>query len=91
MTDTEQAQAACMAAHDVTVADFYRSGGGRVPSALRALCESCPVRNACLEDALQHEGDAPRHLRFGVWAGTTPAERHTLALKRRPAPVGVPA
>ena len=90
MTETEQAQAACAAAHAVAVDDFYRAGGGRVPRAIRALCESCPVRAACLEDALQHEGDAPRHLRFGVWAGTTPAERHTLALTRRVQPVAVP-
>lgn len=83
MTDAEQDQAVCATRADVTVGDLYRRGGGRVPSAIRAMCAACPVRTPCVEDALRHEGDASRHLRFGIWGGTTPAERHAIAAGRR--------
>lgn len=32
------------------------------------MCNGCAVKNKCLEWALAHE-------RYGVWAGTTPAQR----------------
>ena len=38
------------------------------------MCIDCPAMLACLEWALVHE-------REGVWAGTTPAQRH--AIRRR--------
>lgn len=34
----------------------------------KATCRKCPVRQVCLDHALRHEN-------FGVWGGTTPAER----------------
>jgi WhiB family redox-sensing transcriptional regulator len=34
----------------------------------KAMCLRCPVRQVCLDHALRHEN-------FGVWGGTTPAER----------------
>jgi WhiB family redox-sensing transcriptional regulator len=37
-----------------------------------AICEGCPVRQECLETAL-----ADRNL-FGVWGGTTQAERRRM-------------
>lgn len=41
----------------------------------QAFCGWCPVRSACLTYAVQF---AP----FGLWAGTTPAQRRALGRKR---------
>jgi len=41
------------------------------------ICSACSVREPCLWLAMQAEEDAA--CRCGVWGGTTPAERHTLA------------
>lgn len=43
----------------------------------RAVCTTCPVRLACLADALDN------HMDFGVWGGMTERERRAL-LRRRP-------
>jgi hypothetical protein len=40
------------------------------PRAL-ALCAACMVRSDCLDHALRHE-------RYGIWAATTPRQRHQL-------------
>ena len=41
------------------------------------ICRSCPVRTACLADALDNR------VEFGVWGGMTERERRAL-LRRRP-------
>lgn len=38
-----------------------------------AVCRNCPVRDACLDDAMRAEKDA--RWRFGVFGGLTPHER----------------
>ena len=43
----------------------------------RTVCTGCPVRLACLADALDNRMD------FGVWGGMTERERRAL-LRRRP-------
>ena len=35
----------------------------------RALCDSCPIKDACFTYATEQDE------RYGVWAGTLPAER----------------
>lgn len=40
-----------------------------------AICATCPVRNACLADAMRHEGRASARNRAGIWGGTTPEQR----------------
>lgn len=45
----------------------------------KAVCASCPVRQQCLDEAL---GLAPGD-DFGIWGGTTEAERRELRLRRR--------
>jgi len=45
--------------------------------AAKAVCFRCPVREACLEYALAT--DQP----FGVWGGTTEAERRSIRRRRR--------
>ena len=49
--------------------------------AAKAVCFKCPVREACLEYALAT--DQP----FGVWGGTTEAERRSIRRRRRRRPV----
>jgi len=55
---------------------------GHPSHAARRICAACPVRAACLSDALDRHDTA-----YGVLGGTTPAERRALlrqqaALKR---------
>lgn len=52
------------------------------PEMARAVCRPCPVRQTCLDYALEHD------LRFGVWGGLTEDER---ARMRRPDGHGTPA
>jgi WhiB family redox-sensing transcriptional regulator len=47
------------------------------PSAAKAICELCPVREACLEHAL-----AVRE-KHGVWGGLTERERRRVLRQRR--------
>lgn len=47
----------------------------------RALCESCPVRDACLTTAMAEEPRESR--RYGLRGGLTPDQRATLVRKAR--------
>ena len=63
---------------------FFHPHGEREPSrgtrerAAVEVCRSCPVRRECLEHAL--ESREP----YGVWGGTTEAEREQLLYGPRP-------
>lgn len=53
----------------------------------RTICDSCPVKDACLQAALDRESAGARH-RFGMWGGKTPDERAAMDPgQRRPRPV----
>ncbi len=54
---------------------FFSYDEERVAHA-RAICESCPVHQECLQTAL-----ADRNL-YGVWGGTTEAERRRFHRRR---------
>ena len=43
----------------------------------KAVCEVCPVRQACLEHALVHRE------REGIWGGATERERRRILRQRR--------
>jgi len=47
--------------------------------AARAVCAWCPVRAACLEHAVAAGED------YGVWGGTTPAQRRAMSRRARKA------
>jgi WhiB family transcriptional regulator, redox-sensing transcriptional regulator len=64
--------AACTKAPPDTL--FVRGAAQR---SARELCFTCPVRMACLAEALETETE------FGVWGGMTERERRAL-LKRHP-------
>lgn len=71
---------------------FYPAAGWAdeaATAAAKAVCAACPVRCACLADALSWE--TPR-TRYGVLGGLTPTERADLAAAVGvPEPVGVAA
>lgn len=61
---------------------FERPRGRGATRKAAELCAGCPVLETCLEFALKMEGkSAPEH-RFGVWGGTTPAQRYVLSKTR---------
>lgn len=78
-----QTRAACRGAElgwfipdDNAVAPSYARG--------RALCARCPVREACLTDAMDREGNTAADHRAGLWGGLSPAQRANLAAVRTP-------
>ncbi len=43
------------------------------PGVARRVCEACPVRQACLKVAVEED-------HYGMWGGTTRAERHRMRI-----------
>lgn len=54
--------------------EIFFAGGG-VSRKAKKICQSCPVREQCLELSLRNDE------RFGIWGGLSRAERR--ALKKR--------
>jgi hypothetical protein len=48
----------------------------------KKFCDSCLVRSNCLEKAMEDEGSAHRHDRFGMSGGLTPGQRYKLYLEQ---------
>jgi hypothetical protein len=44
----------------------------------RDFCDCCPVRRGCLEVEMKLEGSEGLDHRYGIFAGLTPAQRHSL-------------
>lgn len=44
----------------------------------KALCDGCPIKTACLADALDEESQTSARRAFGIRGGLTPAERRQL-------------
>lgn len=55
----------------------------RTKKRARAICDSCPVLNECLEAALQREQGVARRLREGIVAGLSGEQRWDLDRVRR--------
>lgn len=56
--------------------DLWYSSGDLEQRVARAVCRHCPVRSACLAEAMvEEDGDGPR---FGVRGGMTAGERDRL-------------
>ena len=55
---------------------FFPEKGASTKAAKR-ICGSCPVRDECLEYAIENE------VRFGVWGGLSDRERRRVARQRR--------
>jgi len=69
---------------DIFYDDIWPATGGFLGEKVavaRKVCEGCPVRRACLATALEDEKDEPLKRRFGLRAGLTPSQRHSLVLR----------
>lgn len=58
--------------------DFWFPEDKQIPTAAKEICGRCPVRDACLTDALER-GD----VQWGVFGGKSPRERQKM-LRVRP-------
>ena len=75
MSATWRKRAACRGL-DAEV--FYPISEEEIDAAeAKAICDECPVRQACLEHALMNRE------REGVWGGTTERERRRIVRQRR--------
>ncbi len=75
MTATWRKRAAC---RGIDVEIFFPEIDDEAEAdAAKAVCERCPVRQACLEHALAHRE------REGVWGGATERERRRILRQRR--------
>lgn len=66
---------ACVGRTDV---DFFPNNVTVKYTAARELCVRCPVRDDCLEEAMDLEGSSVRQSRHGMLGGLTPGERYIL-------------
>lgn len=78
-------QSACltndgMRAHDRA---FDAPGSQRAVEAAKAVCAECPVREMCLEDAMDREGGLRPSNRYGIFGGLTPKERFQVVDRNR--------
>ncbi len=56
---------------------FYPEGDEEPGDEAKAICDTCPVREACLEYAVSSRE------KIGVWGGYTARERRRLVRQRR--------
>jgi WhiB family redox-sensing transcriptional regulator len=87
--DTEPARAwlkdAACRADDIDPDAFFHDNNAAHITQARAICQTCPVRRACLTDCMRHEGGRAAVSRYGVYAGLTPRQRARLYQKLRDA------
>lgn len=74
-TENKTRGAACADLPEIDKRRFFTEGGNGYKAAI-AICATCPVRAACLEEALSFE--VPGQERYGVWGGLTARERDRL-------------
>ncbi|WP_308377666.1 WhiB family transcriptional regulator [Streptomyces sp. ISL-98] len=48
----------------------------------KQVCDGCPVKNLCLQDAMEEEAGRGVDYRFGIRGGLGPRQRYRLAKKR---------
>lgn len=57
---------------------FPKPGDVAATNHAKRICDSCPVRQACLAEALREEGGRAKDNRFGVRGGKAPGGRYAL-------------
>lgn len=63
---------------------FFPDSGDRPAIAeAKSICASCPVRIACLDEALAQEGGRTASNRFGIRGGKTHSQRYHLYTRMR--------
>lgn len=68
MPTLEYEKAACVNREDLFLAEGTQGVGNKVTQEAKSICAGCPIRESCKTWGLAHED-------FGIWGGTTPAER----------------
>lgn len=58
-----------------TIRAGARAAGDDPYAEARAICAGCPIREACLDDAMTAETRSGRH---GMYGGATPEERQSI-------------
>ena len=71
MIPSSLSRGACVG-KDTTLWFPDRSRGPHGSDEAKLICSGCPVRKECLQYALSSD------MAFGVWGGTTPAERRRM-------------
>jgi WhiB family redox-sensing transcriptional regulator len=67
------------ACRDMNQAIFYPDGtGAYIYMEAKAICEPCPVRDACLEMAMRVEAGRELGYRHGMFGGLSPRQRWNL-------------
>lgn len=61
---------------------FPDKGQSDLTRAAIAVCTGCPVREACLAEALAEEGSAAASHRYGVRGGRSPRQRTRIAQRQ---------
>ncbi|WP_329615633.1 WhiB family transcriptional regulator [Streptomyces brevispora] len=61
---------------------FPEKGQSDKTRAAKRICAGCPVRRACLAEALAEEGTAAASHRYGVRGGCSPRDRAAIAQRR---------
>jgi WhiB family redox-sensing transcriptional regulator len=77
----KQAECAWWTTDDPARDPFFPNPGQR-PSLAKFICDGCPVKQECLDEAMAEEYGLPRNLRFGVRGGLSRDERTLLAKAR---------
>jgi hypothetical protein len=74
---------------ELPLSDFFPSRHTCTAAYKRArrVCAACPVRAACLDEALRFEADMPSYFRAGLFGGCSPEQRAALAREPRAAAV----
>ena len=77
--DPKLREAACRDLPEGAKRRFFTA---RIPTSqaareLKAVCSACPVKDYCLETALEFES-APGERRYGIWGGLTADERNEI-------------
>ncbi len=68
-----QDQAACKG----VPTEFFYPGADEAPYVIASYCRGCPVRNACLDEAITN-GET-----HGIWGGTTWEQRRNLQRRQK--------
>jgi hypothetical protein len=62
---------------------FPNPGDHEATAAAKRVCATCPVRQACLDNALTEEGGRTKTNRFGIRGGKTTSQRYNLYAQAR--------
>lgn len=62
---------------NVELEDFFREGvNANTEARVQQLCETCPSKTPCLEDALAHQHNS------GVWGGLSAVQRTSIQKRK---------